>query len=77
MNMFNEVFISIKDYCNKKEIKTGSDCFEEIAQGLDLSVHQLDFYLSTLQTLELIKYSWNNKTIQLTAFGKKQDRLFA
>jgi hypothetical protein len=76
MNKFNEVFLAVKSCLTANE-KLDGECFSMIAERANVPVEKLEFYLSTLQDLGLIKYSTKDRTIKLTAFGKKQDRLFA
>jgi len=78
MSIFNTIFLAVREYCNRIPVPLPEmNCFEEIAARACVPVDNLEFYLDTLQNLGLIKYSWEKKTIRLTAFGKKQERLFA
>ena len=78
MNTFNSVFLAVKEYCSRNsETPAGVNGFAEISYKADVPFEKLDFYLSTLQDLGLIKYSWVDKTVILTKFGKMQERLFA
>jgi predicted transcriptional regulator len=76
MNKFNEVFLAVKSCLTENE-KHESECFSSVAERANVPIEKLEFYLSTLQDLGLIKYSTKDRTIKLTSFGKKQDRLFA
>jgi hypothetical protein len=78
MSIFNTIFLAVREYCNRiPDSRPEISCFEEIAAKAHIPIENLEFYLDTLQNLGLIKYSWEKKTIRLTAFGKKQERLFA
>jgi len=77
MNNFNSVFLAVKKYCENDGLDNNPGVFEVIALDADVSLFSLGFYLDTLQTLGLVKYSFENNTISLTAFGRKQKRLFA
>ncbi len=76
MNNFNTVFLAVKKYCGDKGVTEDSSCFEAISKATKIPLNRLDFYLTTLQDLGLIKYSITDGYIKLTAFGKKQERLF-
>jgi hypothetical protein len=75
MNNFNQIFLAVKKHCSDGCSEDGR--FYNISETANVPIEKLDFYLSTLQDLGLIKYSWKNQTIHLTNFGKKQQRLFA
>jgi hypothetical protein len=77
MNNFNTVFLAIRQHCSNINNTADENHFQLIADAANVPVQKLDFFLKTLQDLGLIKYSWKNKTIQLTSFGKKQERLFS
>jgi hypothetical protein len=77
MNNFNSVFLAVKKHCENDEFDERPNVFEAIALDANVSLFTLGFYLDTLQTLGLIKYSFENSTIRLTSFGRKQKRLFA
>lgn len=76
MNAFNSVFLAIKECCNNVNCG-GKDCLAEVSYRSGVPLDRLNFYLNILQDLGLIKYSWDDKTIHLTGFGKMQERLFA
>lgn len=76
MNNFNSIFIIIKKHCGSNGTIDGPDCFEKIAHEAGIPLNKLDFFLNTLQNLDLIKYSSQEHYIKLTYFGKKQQRLF-
>jgi Mn-dependent DtxR family transcriptional regulator len=76
MNNFNNVFLIIKKYSGEKGMMEGKGIFERIARDANITPAKLVFVLKTLQDLGLIKYSTEGEYIKLTAFGKKQERLF-
>jgi hypothetical protein len=76
MNNFNNIFLAIKKHCDKDGVLKAPDCFETIAKEVGVPVAKIDFFLNTLQELQLIKYSVSDHYIKLTSFGRKQERLF-
>ena len=76
MNNFNAVFETVKKHCDHSRV-TGGSQFEAISQETGIPFERLDFYLSTLQDLGLIKYSFSEQVIELTSFGSKQEKLFS
>lgn len=76
MNNFNHVFIAVKKHCDETGVAGGQDIFEKVASEAGVPILKIDFILNTLQNLQLIKYSIEEHYIKLTAFGKKQERLF-
>jgi hypothetical protein len=77
MNNFNTVFLAVKEKCGDAEIIEGSTCFEDISSAANIPLPRLDFYLETLASVGLIKYSTDRRFIQLTPYGKIKDRIFA
>jgi len=77
MNNFNTVFRAVKEQCKKTERIEGAKGFEDISAAANVPMQRLDFYLETLESVGLIKYSINNWIIQLTPYGMKKDRIFA
>ena len=76
MNNFNKVFLSVKKHCGADGINADENCFKMIAEHADIPLDKLNFYLNSLQDLDLIKYSWNDKSIHMTPFGKMHEKLF-
>ncbi|MCD6012512.1 MAG: hypothetical protein K0Q79_2374 [Flavipsychrobacter sp.] len=76
MNNFNNVFLCIKKHCHEKGMMHGTDIFEKLSEDTKIPVSKIEFILTTLQNLELIKFSLEEHYIKLTPFGKKQERLF-
>ena len=77
MHNFNLIFKTIKNHCKEIEVPN-SRCFQELneifaSQNTFMSV---DYYLSVLHDLELIKYSSETKTIWLTEKGMLIENLF-
>jgi hypothetical protein len=77
MNNFNTVFRAVKEQCGKAEKIEGSKSFEAISTAANIPAQRLDFYLETLESVGLIKYSIEKWFIQLTPYGKVKDRIFA
>jgi hypothetical protein len=77
MNNFNLILAAIRRQCTLVNVPY-NDCIEEVRSELDSTHHEhLDFYLSFLQDLGLIKYQTTDRTIILTELGKKTERLAA
>jgi len=54
-----------------------ADCISSILSELDPSYHEhVDFYLSFLQDLGLIKYDATTKTVCITERGKNTEQIF-
>ncbi len=70
-NNFKKVFSIIKHHCGDKTEFAHADCFKLVAKGAHVPLKQVDQYLGLLQDFGLIKYSMEEKYIQLTPFGKK------
>jgi len=75
MTIFNTIFLEVKQYCYEAGMEPDEDCFKTIAERANIPIEQLDFFLNTLQDIGIIKYSWEDKSIYMTSFGKKQERL--
>lgn len=76
MNNFNNIFLCIKRHCADKGIMHCDNILELLSKETKIPAAKVEFILTTLQSLELIKYLAEESTIRLTSFGKKQDRLF-
>lgn len=77
MNAFNDVFLAIKEHSGTSNGKSDEVCVSKIALTANLPADKLGFYLDFLKELGLIKYSKSDNLVRLTAFGRKQERLFA
>ena len=77
MNNFDKVSKTIKVYCNDSErpSKAVYEMLSKIAvnEGTFLP---LDFYLETLDSMNLIKFASQEKTISITQKGKDTTNLF-
>jgi len=76
MNNFNKVLVAVRQYGSNPDIQTTSDCFSYIASSTNIPPDRLFLYLEALQTLGLIEYSLENKSVHLTPVGIKKDTLF-
>lgn len=76
MNNFNIVHSAIRKRCVRVD-EPNSDCISSILTDLDPSYHEhVDFYLSFLQDLGLIKYDAASRTISITERGKNTEQIF-
>lgn len=76
MDIFNVLYAIIRRHC-KIENAIYSDCYDIIQSQIGVDKHRnLDFYLSFLQDLGLIKYSSTKKEIALTTLGKNTEFVF-
>lgn len=76
MNNYDRVFSSIKKFSAITGFLKGDNCFEVIIRDANVSYTALFAYLTNLQNLGLIKYSYENSFIELTELGEKQEKLF-
>ncbi len=77
MNNFNTVFLAIKECCADRRPDKTEDRIKKIADKTGIANDKLAYYFDTLEQLGLIKYSLEKKTIELTSFGRRQEKLFA
>lgn len=76
MNNFNIVHAAIKKRCVRVNEPT-ADCIETILGSLDSAYHEhVDFYLSFLQDLGLIKYDPSSRTVSITERGVNTEQIF-
>jgi hypothetical protein len=76
MNNYNQVFFAIKKYAAIQGMLTGGHCFEVISRESNVSYTLLFPYLTNLQKLGLINYSFEENFIELTEFGQKTEKIF-
>ena len=76
MNNYDRVFSSIKKYSAIDGFLKGDSCFEVIVRDAQVSYGTLFPYLTNLQDLGFIKYSFDDSFIELTELGEKQEKLF-
>jgi predicted transcriptional regulator len=77
MNNFNVLLATIRQHCLQAN-EPSSDCFEIVKSALDSAYHEhLDFYLSFLEDLGLIKYNNKEKTIAITDKGILTEKVFS
>ena len=77
MNKFNDVFHATRRYCLDPDKDPDRDCFQVISEMAKVPLRNLDFYLNVLRGLDLVKYSWTQRTIQLTPTGEMKEKAFA
>lgn len=77
MNAFNVVFLAIKEHSDTSNDMANEICVSKIAATANIPADKLDFYLDILKGLGLIRYSKPENLVRLTAFGRKQERLFS
>jgi predicted transcriptional regulator len=71
MSTFNKVFSTVQQHCLLHGSVSGNQDFRSIALQLAITVERLHFYLDCLQETGVIRYSAQNKTIELTEKGSK------
>jgi len=76
MNSYNRVFASIQRLSETKDFLKGTHCFDMIRDAANVPFSRLFDFLTSLQNLGLINYSFEDNYIELTELGKKQDKLF-
>ena len=77
MNNFDTVFAAVKEQCGKNDGIEGLKNFEQICKTAKIPLNRLDFYLNTLESVGLLKYSMDNEYIKLTPYGKMKRKVFA
>jgi len=77
MNNFDNVFSVVKEQCGDKEIIEDAACFDRISEAAHIPSGRIDFYLDTLASIGLIKYSIGNGYIKLTKYGKQKKQVFS
>jgi hypothetical protein len=76
MNNFNTVHAAIRKRCPHANVQS-EDCLDHIKEVLDEVYHvHIDFYLSFLQDLGLIKYEDGGRKITITERGKATEKIF-
>ena len=70
---FKKVLSTIKHHCGDNTSFSHEDCFKLVATDADVPFNEIDVYLSLLQDFGLVKYSMEEKYIELTPFGKRLD----
>ncbi|MBX2906546.1 MAG: hypothetical protein KF744_10940 [Taibaiella sp.] len=76
MNNFNIVHAAIRKRCDRVN-EPNADCIDAILQELDATYHEhVDFYLSFLQDLGLIKYNHATREVSITERGKNTEQIF-
>jgi len=77
MNNFDSVFVAVKEQCGTNDAISDQLCFEKIAKAAKIPLSRIDFYLNTLESVGLIKYSMYDKYVRLTPYGKIKSHVFA
>lgn len=77
MNNYNQVFFTIKKYSLIDGMLRGTHCFEVVSRDSGVSYSALFPYLTNLQKLGLINYSFEENFIELTEFGRISEKIFA
>jgi len=54
-----------------------ADCLQKIAKVSKIPIGRIEFYLDTLESIGLIKYSMPNHYVKLTEYGKLKNKVFA
>jgi hypothetical protein len=76
MNNFNIVHSAIRKSCSEPDVPN-EECLKQIKSELHESYHEhIDFYLSFLQDLGLIKYEDGGKIISITEQGRNVPEVF-
>ena len=76
MNNFNIVHAAIRKRCTSVD-EPSADCMEHILAALDSAYHEhVDFYLSFLQDLGLIKYDAATRMVSITERGRNTEQIF-
>ncbi len=70
---FKKVLSIIKHHCGDSTSFSHEDCFSKVATDANVPLKQIQLYLDLLQDFGLVKYSMEEKFIELTPFGKKLD----
>lgn len=76
MNNFNIVHSAIRKSCSEPDVPS-ERCLEQIKTELHEDYHEhIDFYLSFLQDLGLIKYEDGGRLISITEHGMNVQEVF-
>ncbi len=77
MNNFNIVHLAVRKSCSEPYVPN-EKCLEQIKSDLHESYHEhIEFYLSFLQDLGLIKYEEEGRLISITEQGLSVPEVFA
>jgi len=77
MNNFNIVHLAVRKSCSEPDVPN-EKCLKQIKSDLHETYHEhIEFYLSFLQDLSLIKYEEGGRLISITKQGLSVTEVFA